>query len=256
MSDAGLRQRTSKSTPQGTDSQNAADARTTESNAGSFISFLDVLRILITLVAASSGLSYYLTSGDSLLWGHKAWYTNLGAVGQYLRGPVHLTPEQLLRYDGSDETKPIYLAINGTIFDVSAGRHTYGPGGSYSVFAGRDATRAFVTGCFLEDRTADLRGAEEIYLPIEDLENEDISSGEKKKRAERERRDAKKKVIAEVQNWESFYKNSQKYFEVGKIVGSDDLNGPAPVLCDQAQKGRPKRSKMNQKKVAPGKPVQ
>jgi predicted heme/steroid binding protein len=255
MSDAGLRQRTNKSPQQSTDSHDLADARTNEGN-GPFISLLDILRIIITLIAASSGLSYYLTSGDSLLWGHKAWYTNPHAVIQYFQGPVNLTPLQLLQYDGSDETKPIYLAINGTIFDVSAGRHTYGPGGSYSVFAGRDATRAFVTGCFLEDRTSDLRGAEEIYLPIEDLEHEDISSGDRKKRAEREQRDAKKKVVAEVQNWENFYRGSKKYFEVGKIVGSDALNGPAPTLCEQAQKGRPKRSKMNQKKVAPGKPVQ
>ena len=40
-------------------------------------------------------------------------------------GPVLLTDEQLKGYDGSDASKPIYLALNGTIYDVSAGRHLY-----------------------------------------------------------------------------------------------------------------------------------
>lgn len=253
MSSDGLRQRTgnpTKANPAKPPTTPAAD------DERSGISLLDILRILATLIGVSCALSYYLTTGTSLLWGHHAWYTNPSALAAYLKGPVNLTPAQLAQYDGADETKPIYLAINGTIFDVSAGRNTYGPGGSYSVFAGRDATRAFVTGCFLEDRTADLRGAEEIYLPVEDLEEDQLSSGERKKRAEKERRDARRKVVGEVQNWENFYRNSKKYFEVGKVVGVETALGPAPTLCDAAQKGRSKRSKMNKKNVAPGKPVQ
>ncbi len=53
---------------------------------------------------------------------------------------------------------PILLAINGTIFDVSASPHTYGPDGNYHGFTGRNAGRAFVTGCFEEDLHGDLRG--------------------------------------------------------------------------------------------------
>ena len=37
-----------------------------------------------------------------------------------------------------------------------------GPGGTYKSFSGADASRAFVTTCFEEDRTSDLRGAELI----------------------------------------------------------------------------------------------
>lgn len=253
MSGDGVRQRAGKSAGTASPPKNAVSAR--EDDEGRGISFLDVVRILVTLAGLSCALSYYLTSESSLIWGYHPWFANPSAVMQYLKGPIHLTPEELALYDGSDETKPIYLAINGTIFDVSAGRNTYGPGGSYSVFAGRDATRAFVTGCFLEDRTSDLRGAEEIYLAVEDLE-EDLSSGERKKRAEKERRDAKRKVAGEVQNWENFYKNSKKYFEVGRVIAVETPRGPAPTLCDVAQKGRPKRSKMNKKDAAPGKPVQ
>jgi predicted heme/steroid binding protein len=168
---------------------------------------------------------------------------------------VNLTPSQLSTYDGSNPELPIYLAINGTIFDVSAGRHTYGPGGSYSVFAGRDATRAFVTGCFLEDTTDDMRGAELIYIPVDD-EEEVIGSAERKTRAERERREAKKKVRQEVQKWEDFYRNSKKYFEVGKLIRQDKHRGPPPELCESAMKSRLKRTRTKRATAsAEGKPV-
>jgi predicted heme/steroid binding protein len=228
---------------------------------GPGISLLDILRILLTLVVLSCALSYYITPTSSLIWGYSAWFTNPKAVIQYFQGPVVLTLEELSQYNGTDLSKPIYLAINSTIFDVSASPHTYGPGGSYSVFAGRDATRAFVTGCFADDTTSDLRGAEEIYLPVEDVEDEGLSSGEKKVRAERERREARGRVRGEVEHWVQFYKGNAKYFEVGRVVQeTKEDEGPPPVLCEVAQKGRPKRSKMNsgknKKQAAPGKPVQ
>jgi predicted heme/steroid binding protein len=221
------------------------------------ISLLDILRVILTLIAVSCALSYYLTSGSSYFWSYNPWFANPSQVARWWKGPLHLTPEQLALYNGTDPTKPIYLAINGTIFDVSAGRHTYGPGGSYEVFAGRDASRAFVTGCFLEDRTGDLRGAEEIYIPIDDPE-EEISSGARKIRAEKERRDAKKRVLQEVSKWENFYRTHKKYFEVGRLVNASDYTGEPPKLCEAAQRGRPKRQNMRQHDgmESPGKPVQ
>ncbi|KIY02114.1 uncharacterized protein Z520_02252 [Fonsecaea multimorphosa CBS 102226] len=231
-----------------------------EDTTSRVISPLDILRVILTLIFASCLLSYYLTSGTSLLFKYEPWFLNPSKLAHWWIGPTFLTPEQLVLYDGSDPAKPIYLAINGTIFDVSAGKHTYGPGGSYEVFAGRDATRAFVTGCFLDDRTGDLRGAELIYIPIEDDPDEDISSGARKLRAEKERREAKKKVLDEVRRWEEFYKNHKKYFEVGKLVGVPEYTDDPPTLCEPAEKGRPKRKNMNakkeKKKDAPGKPVQ
>ncbi|TYH92930.1 hypothetical protein ES332_A13G218800v1 [Gossypium tomentosum] len=55
---------------------------------------------------------------------------------------MDLTPQQLIQFNGSDPSKPIYVAINGRIYDVTAGKSFYGPGGAYSMFAGKDASRA------------------------------------------------------------------------------------------------------------------
>jgi membrane-associated progesterone receptor component len=55
---------------------------------------------------------------------------------------TELTAAQLRAYDGSDPSKPIYLAIRGKVYDVTSGRSFYGPGGSYAMFAGREAARA------------------------------------------------------------------------------------------------------------------
>ncbi|MFX6571571.1 cytochrome b5-like heme/steroid binding domain-containing protein, partial [Acinetobacter baumannii] len=55
---------------------------------------------------------------------------------------MELTPQQLKLYDGTDSSKPIYVAIRGKIYDVTTGKSFYGPGGAYALFAGKDATRA------------------------------------------------------------------------------------------------------------------
>ncbi|CAI9094687.1 OLC1v1030465C1 [Oldenlandia corymbosa var. corymbosa] len=53
-----------------------------------------------------------------------------------------LSLSQLKQFDGSDPSKPIYVAVKGRVFDVTAGKSFYGPGGSYCMFAGKDASRA------------------------------------------------------------------------------------------------------------------
>lgn len=55
---------------------------------------------------------------------------------------MELTAQQLRGFDGSDPSKPIYVAIRGTVYDVTSGGSFYGPGGPYVVFAGREASRA------------------------------------------------------------------------------------------------------------------
>jgi len=124
----------------------------------------------------------------------------------------------------------------------------YGPGGSYNFFTGRDATRAFVTGCFQEDLTPDLDGVEEMFIPVDDEEEDrKLSSRERKIRRERETREAKAKVRAQVQHWENFFRNHKKYFEVGKVVGAKP-KAPGEgkrELCEAAKRNRPKRGQNN-----------
>ncbi|XP_059375327.1 neudesin-like [Carassius carassius] len=57
--------------------------------------------------------------------------------------PVRLfTEEELQRYDGSEEGQPIYMAIKGVVFDVTAGKEFYGKGAPYNALVGKDSTRA------------------------------------------------------------------------------------------------------------------
>ncbi|XP_027937100.1 membrane steroid-binding protein 1-like [Vigna unguiculata] len=79
-----------------------------------------------------------------------------------LRPPVQLgeiTAEELKAYDGTDQSKPLLMAIKGQIYDVSQSRMFYGPGGPYALFAGKDASRALAKMSFEEkDLTGDISG--------------------------------------------------------------------------------------------------
>ncbi|KAJ3060018.1 hypothetical protein HDU99_006099 [Rhizoclosmatium hyalinum] len=52
------------------------------------------------------------------------------------------TAKELAEFNGVDESKPVYLAIKGVVYDVSSARKMYSAGSGYSVFAGKDASRA------------------------------------------------------------------------------------------------------------------
>ncbi|CAB3382440.1 Hypothetical predicted protein [Cloeon dipterum] len=98
-----------------------------------------------------------------------------------------LTKQELKQYDGTEGSKGLYVAILGSVFDVSAGKEHYGPGCSYHFFTGIDGSRAFVSGDFSETGlTDDLSG----------LSNKDIKG---------------------LWKWVEFYKNDYKY--VGKVIG-------------------------------------
>lgn len=63
-----------------------------------------------------------------------------------------MTAAELSAYNGalSDDgvtTAPLYICIKGRIYDVTAGERFYGPDGKYHLFVGKDATRAYATGC-------------------------------------------------------------------------------------------------------------
>ncbi|KAI5462884.1 membrane-associated progesterone receptor component 1 [Mariannaea sp. PMI_226] len=106
------------------------------------------------------------------------------------------TPHTLLPFSGENNS-PVYLAVRGRVFDVSRGRNFYGPGGPYSNFAGRDASRGLACGSFDEDMlTKDLDG------PLDKLENLDADQ------------------IEALQGWEQRF--LEKYEVVGKLVSVAD----------------------------------
>ncbi len=124
-----------------------------------------------------------------------------------------------------------------------------------------------MTGCFdVEHLKGELKGVERMYIPVEDeddQEGEDVggeggsgkrmSSGERKTRREQDMREARRKVRAEVERWSRFYGNSDKYFEVGRVVvGATDDGSDMPKLCEAAEKARPRRSQMNKQKAGAG----
>ncbi|KAL1823223.1 hypothetical protein ACET3Z_010001 [Daucus carota] len=110
------------------------------------------------------------------------------------------TVQELALYNGTDAALPILLAILGSVFDVTKGKSHYGLGGGYNHFAGRDASRAFVSGNFSGDGlTESLRG---------------LSSTE----------------VKGVVDWRDFYVRT--YIPVGKLVGLyyDSKGNPTKYL--------------------------
>jgi len=54
---------------------------------------------------------------------------------------INFTTEQLKKYDGTNNDLPIYMAYNGDVYDVSAGRDYYKVGGTYHDLAGKDSSK-------------------------------------------------------------------------------------------------------------------
>lgn len=98
---------------------------------------------------------------------------------------------------------PVYIAVRGKVFDVTPGRHFYGPGGPYENFAGRDASRGLACNSFDEDMlTKDLEG------PLDTLDG--LGSEE----------------MESLQGWEERF--SEKYLVVGKLLAVGDKDAARP----------------------------
>ncbi|XP_059852886.1 neuferricin isoform X2 [Delphinus delphis] len=109
-------------------------------------------------------------------------------------------PEELARYRGRPGDPGLYLALLGRVYDVSSGRRHYEPGAHYSGFAGRDASRAFVTGDYSEGGLVD--------------DVSDLSFSE----------------MLTLQSWLSFYEKNYEFIGrvTGRFYGEDGL--PTPEL--------------------------
>ncbi|KAJ1813620.1 hypothetical protein LPJ56_003337, partial [Coemansia sp. RSA 2599] len=161
----------------------AASSRRNEQAANRLAWWKIVGRIVVTLLGLSVCLSYLIT--ETAFWGHQSKWTNWR---NYVpRKQRVFTQAELAKYDGSSPELPLLLAIEGDVYDVSAGWGFYGPGSTYHIFVGRDASRAFGTNCLSrEDHlTHDTRGLTEAEL-------------------------------AGIRGWHSLFDNHQRYVKVGK----------------------------------------
>ncbi|XP_014214179.1 membrane-associated progesterone receptor component 1 [Copidosoma floridanum] len=97
------------------------------------------------------------------------------------------TVEELKPYNGTGPDGRILVAVNGNVFDVTKGARYYGPGGPYSAFGGRDASRGLAT--FSIDPGKD------AYDDLSDLNSDEMNS---------------------VREWEEQFK--ERYDYVGKLL--------------------------------------
>lgn len=199
-------------------------------------------------------------------------------------GDLVLTDAELAVYTGAEPGALIYLAINGTIFDVSASPAFYGPGGHYHHFVGRDATRAWVTECWDEPEqlTWNMDGIDAMFAPrymdedIERAASEDfdlpgldmipldmkqklfdrVGRVTKKERARRREEDVVEAAEAAdkaLAHWVQFFAGNSKYSAVGKVDTSGRVKVAPPEICEAAMKKRPiKGGKLDKMLNMPG----
>lgn len=162
---------------------------------------LDILRLVGGLILLNALASWWFTSTST--WGYRGRWINPRYVKYVLyESEVDLSLLQLSLYNGTDENLPIYLAINGSVYDVTSSPHMYGPKGPYRFFSGRDAARAFVTGCF--------RKEDQFTYDLRELDEEEAEH--------------------DIGSWKAFFANSPKYWYVG-TVRHEPLTGDPPAPC-------------------------
>jgi membrane-associated progesterone receptor component len=108
--------------------------------------------------------------------------------------PMYTLDELLEFGDGSEEGRPLLLAIFGRVYDVTAGKRFYGPMGPYADFAGRDVTYSLCTGCRTPECLAD---------SVQNVKDESM--------------------LLEGKRWLSFFHLHDKYPLVGKLEDSNYL---------------------------------
>ncbi|KAL9181617.1 hypothetical protein ACHAXT_010422 [Thalassiosira profunda] len=124
-----------------------------------------------------------------------------------LEPPRNFTTKQLRFFDGkmnekTEEQKPVYLSVGGTVFDVSKGRDFYGPGGPYEMFAGRECGAALATMSFDESLLDDLAACDTLGV------------GDK----------------AELRNWQEKFEHYRCYPIKGRLVPDAKLPSSERII--------------------------
>jgi len=124
------------------------------------------------------------------------------------------TIQELKKYDGNQADGRVLVAVNGHVYDVTKGRKFYGPGGPYSVFGGRDASRGLATFKVTSSDT-------EEYDDLSDLDTMEMDS---------------------VREWEMQFK--EKYDYVGRLLRP----GEEPTSYSDEEEETPIESSTNSSK--------
>ncbi|KAF8914145.1 cytochrome b5-like heme/steroid binding domain-containing protein [Gymnopilus junonius] len=151
--------------------------------------------IVISLICIALAGKFF---AGSYTWDYQSKWLRLKT---YWPTNQRLFSERALADFNGENGKPLYLAIDGDVYDVSKGK-AYQPGGSYHHFVGIDAARAFGTGCFQTHRTHDTRGMSESEL-------------------------------RGLTHWKQFYVEHKDYVKVGRVNHPPiDPASPIPEHCD------------------------
>ena len=130
--------------------------------------------------------------------------------------------DELKKYDGNSGESDVFVAFLGVVYNVTINAQHYGSGAEYNVFAGRDATRAFVTGNFTHD----------LHDYISDIDEN---------------------MYSHLEAWASFYSSS--YQSMGRVEGrffdsqgcaTSELNRVYDVLNKLAQNKASEQDQMKQ----------
>jgi predicted heme/steroid binding protein len=163
------------------------------------VGFLGLLKFIVYLLLIVVLAGKFFTG--SFLWEYDGKWARLKTYWPEPSGRL-FSESFLATFDGTDGNKPIYIAIDEDVYDVSSNRRTYGPGGPYHSMAGVDAARSFATGCFATHRTHDLRG-----LTDQELQG--------------------------VQHWKKYFADHKTYFKAGRVLHYPiDPQSPIPEPCD------------------------
>ncbi|PTB75887.1 hypothetical protein M440DRAFT_1357485 [Trichoderma longibrachiatum ATCC 18648] len=95
-----------------------------------------------------------------------------------------------------------------------------------------------------EDRTPDMRGVEDMFLPLDDPETDaQWTAAEMEELKAQERAVARQRVHEALRHWVNFFGNSKKYHRVGFVKRDEGWleREPRRELCAAAQQGRTKR---------------
>lgn len=133
-----------------------------------------------------------------------------------------ITREELEEFDGF-EGAPLYLSVKQRVYDVSGGAMFYGEGKEYHNLVGKDASRAFGTGCRVGvDRT----GHECMAESVEGLN---------------------KRELREVERWLELYETHDKYTFIGHLV-----EDPVDELIEQYEQMEAEDEEMEERNEKKG----